>query len=324
MRDRSPAGGPDRSKKPRPPEGPVDPVGIPAHSSVDVAGVDGQVFGVEVAQRLDVAILDQVVVEMLKVGGHLQLVGSDNRACAGIQARIGVDLQVVLEQPAERLEDAAGQVVIVPFLEDLAQGRHPHGEADRFCGVVLEEVGQPVELAVVGDQDRPAQGTEDVDAVEEVALVDGVVLEQVVQGHLGDDQDLLSLVARLLLESALSAVEHVHRDIGHGPETAAEEEDRAFVQGFRRLNDFSARGEHRRSGEAALDELQAHQAVVHVGERRAREFDHIDFEGAGRTAPPEVAGPWPSVRARRARSGSDSLPQSRWPLAVTRPHGRAN
>ena len=86
---------------------------------------------------------------------------------------------------------------VVLLVEDLAQGGHAHHQADQLRGVALEVVGQAVELAEVGDQHGPAERPEDVDAIEEVPVVDGVALQEVVEGHLGDDQDVLVPIGRL-------------------------------------------------------------------------------------------------------------------------------
>ena len=64
----------------------------------------------------------------------------------------------------------------------------------------MEVVGQAVEFAEVGDQHRLAERAQNVDAVEEVAMVDRLALPEVPQGHLGDDQDIFILVGRLLQE----------------------------------------------------------------------------------------------------------------------------
>ncbi len=66
--------------------------------------------------------------------------------------------------------------------------------------MALEVVGQPVELAEIGDEDGSADGPEDVDAVEEVAIVDDVSFQEVVERHLGDHQNIGVSVGRFLGE----------------------------------------------------------------------------------------------------------------------------
>ena len=46
------------------------------------------------------------------------------------------------------------------------------------------------------------------------------------------------------------------------------------------MHDFARGREHGRVGKPLFDELQAHQAVVHLGEGRARKLDHVDFDPA--------------------------------------------
>ena len=81
---------------------------------------------------------------------------------------------------------------------------------------------------------------------------------------------LLPLDGRLLEELRARAVEHVEGELGHGPEAAALDEDRLLVEHLGRLHDLAGGGEHRGVGQALLDELQAHEAVVDAVERRAR------------------------------------------------------
>lgn len=61
------------------------------------------------------------------------------------------------------------------------------------------------------------------------------------------------------------------------PAPAPLHENRSFVKHLRRLHDLPVRSEHRGVGKAALDQLKAHQAIVHSRERGAGELDHIDL-----------------------------------------------
>jgi len=73
------------------------------------------------------------------------------------------------------------------------------------------------------------------------------------------------------------AVQQVKRQLGGRAETAALDQDRPLVKDFRWLYDVSVRGEHRGIGQAKLDQLEAHEPVVHAREGRARELDHVDL-----------------------------------------------
>ena len=70
--------------------------------------------------------------------------------------------------------------------------------------MLVEVAGQTVIFAEVRDQDGPAESAQEIDAVEVVAVVDGdallFALLQVSKGHLGDDQDVFTLVGRLFCE----------------------------------------------------------------------------------------------------------------------------
>ena len=120
-----------------------------------------------------------------------------------------------------------------------------------------------------------------------------VAFLEVPQGHLGDDQDVLALVGRLLQELGQGAVEHVDDDVGDRPEPAADDQDRAFVERLGRLDDLAVGREHGRVGEPAMDQLQAHQAIVDLGEGRAGELDQVDLDPLAATGRRAAAGPGP-------------------------------
>jgi hypothetical protein len=70
----------------------------------------------------------------------------------------------------------------------------------------------------------------------------------------------------------------------HRAERAAFDQDRLFVQDLGRLQDLAGRGEHGGVGQAGVDQFQAHQTVVDIGERRAGEVDHIHLDPLDRKA----------------------------------------
>jgi len=73
-------------------------------------------------------------------------------------------------------------------------------------------------------------------------------------------------------------LEEIHRQPGGGTEASSLHEDRALVEHLGGLHHLACRGEHRRIRQPLLDELQAHETVVHLAESRAGEHDHIDLD----------------------------------------------
>ena len=127
---------------------------------------------------------------------------------------------------------------------------------------------------------------------------------EVPQGHLGDDQDVFTLVGGLLQELGQGAVEHVDDDVGDRPEPPAQDQDRAFVEDFGRLDDLAVGHEHGRVGEAAVHQLQDHQAIVHLGESRPGKVDQVDLDPLVGQVVQELPRPGPPGRRHRARRGS--------------------
>ena len=74
-----------------------------------------------------------------------------------------------------------------------------------------------------------------------------------------------------------------------GPETAALDEDGALVEFLGRLNNLSIGAEHGSAPQPLRDELQAHEAVVHLGESRTAETDHVDLDAFGREVVEQAA-----------------------------------
>ena len=74
-----------------------------------------------------------------------------------------------------------------------------------------------------------------------------------------------------------------------GPETPAFDEDSALVEFLGRLHDLAIGAEHRRAPQPLRDELQAHEAVVHLGESRPTETDHVDLNAFRREVVEQAA-----------------------------------
>ena len=85
----------------------------------------------------------------------------------------------------------------------------------------------------------------------------------------------------LTLEESFGAIQHVVCHMGDRTEAAALDENGSFVERVRGLHDLAVGAEQCGAGQLLHDELEAHDAVVHIGERRPRETDHIHFNAAG-------------------------------------------
>jgi hypothetical protein len=83
-----------------------------------------------------------------------------------------------------------------------------------------------------------------------------------------------------MAELVPSALEQIERQLGGGPEAPAFHQNRLLVVDLRRLDHVPARSEHRRICQALLDELEAHQAVVHPRERGPSHLEHVDLDPA--------------------------------------------
>ena len=75
-------------------------------------------------------------------------------------------------------------------------------------------------------------------------------------------------------------VEQVQGDVDDGAKAAAFDQDWPVVEDFGGLHYFSIGEEHGYVGVAHLDELQAHQAIVHAFEDGAGELDQVDLDAA--------------------------------------------
>src|SRR5439155_20435852 len=85
--------------------------------------------------------------------------------------QIDVNLQVVLKETPEVLKNAARQLRVIFFVEQLENTRHTHDDADAFARPPGEIGGEPVIFEVIGDEHGHAAGAKDLRAREEVATV---------------------------------------------------------------------------------------------------------------------------------------------------------
>ena len=97
-------------------------------------------------------------------GGEVALVGI-------LSHRVDVELYAVAEEAAERLEDAALEVLVVLLVEDLEEVVDTHRHADHLLRVAAEIGAEPVVLGIIRDEHRETDVAEDIDAGKEVAGV---------------------------------------------------------------------------------------------------------------------------------------------------------
>ena len=214
---------------------------------------------------------------------HAQVARGDDGAARRVLIGINVESQIVFEQTAKRFQNPAFKVGVVFFLKNFAQAGNAHRDADHFLGVTREVGGQPEITRVIGNEHRFAEGPEQIDAVQEIPVIDhAAVAGEVSQGHFHEHDDFLALRLRFLHELRLGAIEHVDSDFGDGPKAAALDEDRFFVKNFGGLDHLAVGGEHGRIREAQCDQLQAHQTIVHLLKRGPGELDHVHFDPVAR------------------------------------------
>ena len=127
-----------------------------------------------------------------------------------------------------------------------------------------------------------AEGAQDIRPGQEVGVIHLRPGGEIAQRHLHQDHGLLPLDGRLLHELLAGSGEEVEGELRHGPEGAPLDEDGLLVEHVGGLDHFPRRGEHRRVGQPLLDQLQAHEPVVHAVEGGAGEPDHVHVDALAR------------------------------------------
>ena len=184
-----------------------------------------------VLQRLDAALIDEEAVERHQTGRELQVLDGRQLAGDGILQRVDVHREPVLEEPAERLEDAAVEGLEITGLEELGQAARPEHDADRPIRRRREIAGEPIELEVVGDEHRLARRGDYADPREEIEQVELALRQQVVHRELHQRERLLA-VGKLFLESIERARQHVEVHVRDRPEAPALDQHRPLPQRF--------------------------------------------------------------------------------------------
>ena len=109
-------------------------------------------------------------------------------------------------------------------------------------------------------------------------MVDVAFRQQIAKGDFQQHDDVVALRVRFPQELGAGAFEHVKGQFGQGPEAATLDEDRFFIKGLGGLDHLALGGEQGGLGQSLLNQLQAHEAVVHLGEGRPRELDQVHLD----------------------------------------------
>ena len=121
---------------------------------------------------------------MPQIRRNTQIFRRDQCARDRIFQRIDVKFERIFEKPPKWFEDPAFQIGIILFFKDFSQRRHTHRHADHFF-CVAEKIGsQPIIFAVIGNEHGFAKRTEQIDAIQKIAMIDHAAFSQIFQRHL--------------------------------------------------------------------------------------------------------------------------------------------
>lgn len=225
-------------------------------------------------------IFQEVGEEVAEVGGDLELVGGEDRAI-GLEAGIDKEFDALFEEASEAFEDAAFEVEVVFFVEDFVHGGEAEWEADHAVRIAGEVIDEAVVFAVIRDEDGATEGAEHIHAVKEIAEIEGAGAQQILHGDFHEDFGFFAVEAFFFQKHFAGAFEEVIGENRQGTEAAAFHEEGFFVEDVGGLDGVAPAAEDGGLGESLRDELEAHDAIVHLNEFRAGELRHIDFDAGG-------------------------------------------
>ena len=137
-----------------------------------------------------------------------------------ILGRIDVESDTLLKESTEPLKDAAVQIDVILFIENLVQARNAQRKSDRPVGVSTQILDETVKFAVVRDHHVASHGAQHVDAIQEILQVDPTAAHQILHRDLKQDFGLLPLQVILHEEHGVGAFHHVVGHVGNGTETS--------------------------------------------------------------------------------------------------------
>ena len=77
--------------------------------------------------------------------------------------------------------------------------------------------------------------------------------EQILKSHLHEQDQIFFRASRLCENSAVRAIQHVVRGVGHGPKATPLDQDRFFMKHFSGLYRLAVRREHHRARQTLTD-----------------------------------------------------------------------
>src|SRR5205823_1156803 len=193
--------------------------------------------------------------------------------------RINVNLQIILKETPEVLQNTAGQLRIIFFVEQLKNTRHAQNDANALARPPGEISGEPVVLEVIRDEDGHAAGCEDLGACEEISAVYfRAACQQIAHRQFHKREDGLVRHCGVFFKLRQSALQHIEVDVGDRTKTAALDENGLVMQHVGRLQHLAVRAEHGGAAQPHLHELERHDAVVHVAKLDSAELEHVDLD----------------------------------------------
>ena len=208
----------------------------------------------------------------------LERVGRDHAAVDRVAGGLHVEPHRLREQPAEGLEDAAGELPIVGVVEQFAQQRHTEHEADPIDvpgGEVFTEV---VEGPDVAHEHHSPDHCDQIDAGQKVGVVGLPPVAQIVHRDLHDLDDLAALPVVGSAKILPGCREHLEVQPGHGGEAAAFHEHAGVPQCLRGEHGHTVGVEEDRVGGADPHEVQGEKPVVGTGKRGPPHREAVDLE----------------------------------------------
>ena len=201
-----------------------------------------------------------------------------------------IEPDTVCEQPAESLENAAVEMLVVALVEEFPQQRHAEHETGPFDMPIGEVFPERVERADVGDEHHLADGGEQVDTGQEIGIFRGAAIPQVVHGDLHDLAYLARLagrsagglaaggLCRVGLEDHAGAVHHLEVQFSHRRKPSAFDQHPCFPDRLRGQQRRAVHVEEERRREADPHQMQAQQPVVDAAEGRSAHVDPVDLQ----------------------------------------------
>lgn len=184
-----------------------------------VAGENTEKFFFVFLDTFDIAVVEQVLVKMAKIGVDLEIFDGGNCVSDTISRRINIEFEAVFEKAAERFEDAAIKFFVIFLLEDFAQIGNTHDNADFFLRVAPEISSEAVIFSVIGDEHGLAGGVDEIGTGKKIAVINHAGGKEVVHRNFKNFNNLLRTDAGL--EWLARPREHVEGNVGERPETAA-------------------------------------------------------------------------------------------------------